>query len=132
MTVIRLTGWEPTPQPVFELLYGETRPSVMWYAMWLVVLLGPIVEELFFRGLAYTALKRRLGIGWAMVLSAFVFSLLHLDPVGFVPIMVLGVLLAYLYERTGSLVTPMVVHVVHNSLMVGIVYLVRAAMQAAA
>jgi len=132
MAVVRLIGWEPEPQPVFELLYAEPRSSVVWYAMWMVAFLGPFAEEVMFRGVAYTTLKGRVGIGWAIVLSGVLFALLHVDPVGFVPIAVLGMLLAYLYERTGSLVPSIAVHVVHNSVMVGIVYLVRAAVQASA
>lgn len=132
MLVVRLSGWEPSPQPVFELLYAEERPAMVRYAMWMVMLLGPVAEECFFRGLAYTALKRRLGVGRAMTVSAFFFALLHIDPVGFVPIMVLGMLLTYLYEQTGSLVVPIVVHAAHNGLMVGVVSLMRAAIQAAA
>ena len=132
MAVIKLIGWEPEPQPVFELLYAEPRSSVVWYAMWLVMLLGPVAEEVVFRGVAYTMLKRRVGIGWAIVLSGVLFALLHVDPVGFVPIAVLGMLLAYLYEQTGSLVPSIAVHMAHNSVMVFMVYLVKVAVQATA
>jgi membrane protease YdiL (CAAX protease family) len=45
--------------------------------------------------------------------------------VGFLPIMALGLLLTYLYEKTGSLVSSMAVHIMHNVAMVILVFLAR-------
>ncbi|MBU1006915.1 MAG: CPBP family intramembrane metalloprotease, partial [Candidatus Omnitrophica bacterium] len=56
---------------------------------------------------------------------AVVFSLLHANIAGFLPIMALGVLLAYLYEATGSLVASMTVHVIHNSVIIGFVFFIK-------
>ena len=83
-----------------------------------VALVGPAIEEVFFRGFTYTAFRNRWGVRWAIVGSAALFALLHMNLIAFIPIFILGVFLAYLYEKTGSLVPSMTVHMTHNFLMV--------------
>lgn len=83
---------------------------------WLLVLLCvvvPVGEEVFFRGFLYTTLRRW---GWvrAVVFSSALFAAVHLQVVHFLPILWLGVVLALLYERTGSLVASIAVHSVNN------------------
>jgi membrane protease YdiL (CAAX protease family) len=73
----------------------------------------------FFRGFAYNAVKRKWGIPSAMALTAIVFAGLHINLIGFLPIMMLGFLLAYMYEKTGSLISSITIHMIHNALTVG-------------
>jgi membrane protease YdiL (CAAX protease family) len=118
-------GYTPPPQPVFEVFMEEKRSDVLLFLTIFVAVFGPIAEEMFFRGFMYSAIKKRLGVLTAALLSAAIFSSLHTNIVGFLPIMTLGVLLAYLYETTGSLVASMTVHIVHNSIMVGFVFFIK-------
>ncbi|MBU1006564.1 MAG: CPBP family intramembrane metalloprotease, partial [Candidatus Omnitrophica bacterium] len=113
--LLNVFGYQPPPQPVFEAFISEKNSRVLFFLTIFVSVLGPIAEEVFFRGFMYSAIKKRLGVLSAAFLSAVVFSLLHANIAGFLPIMALGVLLAYLYEATGSLVASMTVHVIHNS-----------------
>ena len=76
----------------------------------------PITEEIFFRGFIFAGLASRLGIRGAMVGSALVFSLFHMDPGVLVPIFITGFLLAWLYHRTGSLWPNIVAHAGQNAL----------------
>lgn len=91
----------------------------------LVVAAAPFSEEIFFRGFMYGGLRRRLPVWAAAVIAGAVFGLLHYtgpDSVGVVPqLAVLGVLLAWLYERTGSLWPPIILHVVNNGLALVVV-----------
>ncbi len=83
----------------------------------LVVLVGvivPIGEEIFFRGLTYGALRRVVRRPLAVVLSALCFAGVHLQPVEVLPILILGVILACLYDYTGSLVPGMIAHGMNN------------------
>ena len=87
-----------------------------------VVVVTPVVEEMFFRGFVFSGLVSRLGVGRAMVASAVVFSLFH-SPVGvwvLIPIFVTGLLLAWLYQRTGSLWPSIVAHAGQNALALAI------------
>lgn len=89
---------------------GAVNPLWVWTAM---VLILPLCEELLFRGALYGGLRRRLPLPVAMVASGLLFGLLH-DPSVILPVAVLGTMLAWLYERTGSLVAPCLVHLLQN------------------
>ena len=78
----------------------------------------PFTEEIFFRGFVFAGLVPRLGIGWAIMVSAVVFSLFHVDPRVMLPIFVTGALLAWLYHLTGSLWPSVAVHAGQNALAI--------------
>lgn len=80
-----------------------------------VVLLGPLAEEVFFRGFVFAGLIQRLGVSRALVGSSLVFALFHVDPRVMIPIFVTGLLLAWLYHKTGSLWGPFVGHAAQNA-----------------
>ena len=123
--VLNIVGYTPPPQPVFDIFIEETRSRVLLFLTLFISIFGPVVEEIFFRGFMYAAVKKHLGIIGAAFLSAAIFSILHTNMVGFLPIMTLGVLLAYLYETTGSLLASIAVHVIHNSIVVGFVFFIK-------
>ena len=123
--VAKLINYTPPLEPVYELIFKEARPLALILVTFLISLLGPIVEEIFFRGFLYSALRKSIGIFWAIFLSAFLFSILHTNALGFLPIMALGLFLAYLREKTNSLMPSIVVHVFHNSVLVIMMFIVR-------
>ncbi len=98
-------------QPVMDTLSG-IAPTV-WLLILLVVVV-PIGEEIFFRGFVYGGLRNRWGVLVATLASAAFFSALHLQVVHALPIFILGLVLALVYERTHSLVPAMVVHALNN------------------
>ena len=107
----------PPEQPLYDLFQKETSRQIVFVGMILVVLLGPVVEEIFFRGFLYNALKAQWGRRWAIVSSGLLFSALHANLIGFLPITLLGMTLAYGYELTGSLIASITIHVLHNTLV---------------
>jgi membrane protease YdiL (CAAX protease family) len=80
-----------------------------------IALLAPVVEELLFRGLLYRYLRGRLGVVVAVVLSALIFGALH---VVIPPLVVMGIVLAIIAQRTGSIWPGIVVHATNNALVV--------------
>jgi membrane protease YdiL (CAAX protease family) len=52
-----------------------------------------------------------------MIVSGALFALLHGHWMGFLPITLLGCLMAYAYDRTGSLLAPLMIHILHNSVL---------------
>ena len=80
----------------------------------------PITEEIFFRGFVFSGLVSRLGWGWALVVSAVVFSLSHLSVETLIPIFVTGLLLGWLYRQTGSLWPSIFAHAGQNALVVAL------------
>ena len=83
-----------------------------------MVLVAPFVEEIFFRGFLQQAIRRKLGEYGTIAVTAVVFAAVHMNLRFFIPLTVLGVLLSYLYSRTGTLAAPITVHALHNGLMV--------------
>ena len=122
---IKRLGWTPPAEPIQELIFGEHRRSVLILTGILACVVGPFAEELFFRGLLYTAIRQRASRLMAMLGSGATFALIHMNPVGFLPIMALGCLLAYLYERTGSLLAPLTVHILHNTILMSFAFVLK-------
>jgi uncharacterized protein len=84
---------------------------------------APIGEELFFRGFVQTRLSARWGATAGVVVTAFLFGLLHADPVQSVAAFAIGVVLGWAVELTGSIRPAIVAHVVNNLVWVGSVKL---------
>lgn len=82
------------------------------------VLFAPLFEELVFRGLLFATLRRRYGWGGAAAISAGIFALAHgYGIVGTVSVFWSGILWAWAYEKTGSLLPGMAAHMLNNLLV---------------
>ena len=81
-----------------------------------VSILAPFGEEVFFRAFLLTALVATIGRLRGMLLGAAIFAVAHMDIGTLFPIFVLGMLLSWLYLRTGSIWPPFVAHAAQNSL----------------
>lgn len=75
----------------------------------------PLAEEVLFRGFIFAGLVPRLGVNWAIITSALLFSIFHLTPGLLVPVFITGIILAWLYYRTGSLWANVAVHAGQNA-----------------
>lgn len=80
----------------------------------IVILIAPVVEEIFFRGFIYPAFRKKMGVAWGILLSSLVFALFHFEPYQIPPLLVIGAILAFIYERTRSLVPAIVLHGLNN------------------
>jgi membrane protease YdiL (CAAX protease family) len=115
-TIMNVTGLD-------DLLPKQQIPEEYFEHAWLVALIGvsvvitaPFAEELFFRGFMYAGLRRSMRIPAAALLSGLVFSMAHTDPGLVVPFTLVGAILAYTYERTGTLYGNMSVHFIFNAI----------------
>lgn len=84
----------------------------------MLALVPGICEEVLFRGYAQRQFERSGSATFGIVLSGVLFGLYHLRPSQLLPLTFLGLYLAYLTWRTGSLIPAMVVHFAHNGLAV--------------
>jgi len=87
-------------------------------AGWLVLgaaIVAPVIEEIFFRGFIFAGLKTRFDWKVAAVISAIIFALNHLEPLTMFPIFVLGLLLAYMYQRSKSIWPAILMHTFINT-----------------
>lgn len=89
-----------------------------------VGVMAGLSEEMLFRGaMLRTMQDSRLGNHAVVWITAFLFSALHMQFYGFVPRMLLGVWLGYLFVWTGSLWVPIIAHTLNNSTVVLMSYL---------
>lgn len=86
----------------------------------------PFAEELFFRGVLYLWLRQRFGYWPALLVSSILFGALHGEISIGVAAAVLGMVLAWAYERSQSLWPPVIIHVVNNAAKILLLYLLLA------
>ncbi len=113
-----LFGIDADLQQAIELIYAIESPYVFFAAIASAALVAPFVEELLFRGVIYRYLKRKMVITHAIVLSSIIFSLLHLHPLSFFAIFLLGIILALVYEEAQDIRAPIIMHLLHNTFTV--------------
>ena len=77
-------------------------------------LLSPISEELIYRGLLYKRYREVGGVGRSMMYSAILFGFAHSGSIQFIYALILGAFLAYVYEKYGSLLAPILLHAAAN------------------
>ena len=92
----------------------------------LVIAVVPAVaEELVFRGVLQRNLVRLLGRHGGVCLAAALFSAVHLEFFGFVPRLLLGLVLGYLYEWSGNILVSMAAHFTQNAFQLLLLYLAQ-------
>lgn len=99
-------------------LFG-TDTIGMFGALFFIVLVAPILEEIFFRGFVYRILAKTWSVGFGSLLSALLFALFHFEFQSFIPLLLLGLLLNYNYQRTSSLWTSIGFHALNNGVALG-------------
>ncbi|MEM3086320.1 MAG: CPBP family intramembrane glutamic endopeptidase [Halobacteria archaeon] len=112
------------------------RPEFLAFAIPVAGLLAPAAEELVFRGFFHRALRAWLGRGrgpraafWsAALLSGLAWAVVHGDPVVLPIIVAFGAVLAWVYERSGSIFAPVAAHMLYNTTtLVALAFLVKPA-----
>ncbi len=81
-----------------------------------VAVIAPIIEELLFRGYLQTAFTNLMNPHLAIWLAAFIFALVHMQPMALPALMILGASFGYFYHKTGSLKMNIGLHILNNSL----------------
>jgi len=104
--------------PYIRKLEMSDSPMTYFAVLTSIIILGPISEEVYFRGFAYTVLKKRYGKSIGIILSSFLFAAVHFNLYWIIQIFLIGVGLALLFESTGSLISIVVAHSLINLLSV--------------
>jgi len=106
--------WPVADQRAVELLVNAKTPWLSAYMVAFAVVVAPLGEEFFFRGLLFATAKR-FGwpkLGWLGV--SFLFALSHFNAPTMLPLFVLALALTWLYEKTGGLLAPVLAHSLFN------------------
>ena len=111
-----LARFIPTPSnPIVPLFVQSNTLLERLLLFALTTVAAPLFEELFFRGVLFHSFRAKWGVRLGLILSAVVFAAVHPLPLGFLPIFVLGYVLATLLYRRGSLLPCMVTHAMNNT-----------------
>jgi membrane protease YdiL (CAAX protease family) len=111
--ILAAFGVEPEgniPDEVFDSL-----PLVVLVGV-LSLALAPIMEETFFRGFLFGGLRGRWGGFLAALATGFLFALAHIDPLVYIPFTAVGMLFAWGYVYSGSLLASMIAHLLFNGI----------------
>lgn len=107
---------EQKPHEIFKLLQEQSGVgAVLIWTVILTVLMAPLLEELLFRVLMQGSLERDVSPAWAMVLTSMAFVATH-QPVDWLPLMPLALMLSYCYYRRHSFLAVVVLHAVSNGI----------------
>lgn len=113
-----LRNWSKLVEEAQNTLIEESN---IWWSLLIVGVLTPLAEELFFRGALMGWMMLRRFPRWSVILlPALLFAIMHLNPVGILPIFFLALLLGYLRWATGSLWPSVALHMFNNLLVLGI------------
>lgn len=126
-----MEGWmrrsEEQAKELTELFLATSTPGGLVLNLFMIAVLPAIGEELLFRGVMLRLFRE-----WtknphiAVLVSAFLFSALHLQFYGFLPRFLLGIVLGYLFVWTRSIWVPVLVHFINNGIaVVGAWYFAR-------
>jgi membrane protease YdiL (CAAX protease family) len=120
LLVVTLLGrYLPMPQTTpFEELFKHPRDAYLMSVF--AITLGPLMEEIFFRGFLYPVLARRMGVVWGIFFTALPFGLIHMFQYGYawgvvLLIFLMGVVCTAVRAATGSVASSFLVHVGYNA-----------------
>lgn len=107
--------WPLENERAVQLIISSKSPWLSAYMVFFAIVLAPLGEEFFFRGLLFSTAKRYgwRKLGWIGV--SFLFALIHLNAPTFLPLFVLALALTWLYEKTEGLLAPVMAHSLFNT-----------------
>ncbi|HEY0065343.1 MAG TPA: CPBP family intramembrane glutamic endopeptidase [Telluria sp.] len=112
---IRLFPLSPSQVEMFKEMGSGSVGSVI-----ITCLLAPVLEEMLFRGIILRSFLRQYPRWFSIGGSALIFGVAHMNVYQFTAAFILGVFLAWLYQRTKSLLPCILLHAVYNAVLLGI------------
>lgn len=108
---------DASPQAIVKAFETAGSVPVRLLMVFAAVVAAPLTEELLFRGLVYGVCKRYTDGWFAAIASALLFATVHMHVASFMPLFALALILAAVYELTGCLLVPMLMHALFNAFM---------------
>src|SRR5450755_1192096 len=123
MTQKWVESGEENANGMLENILSIKGPASLMMAIFMVGALPAIGEELFFRGILQKLFIQVFKSAWpGIIFTGFLFSAFHMQFMGFIPRMALGVILGALYWYSGSIYTSMLGHFIFNTISVFLIY----------
>lgn len=114
--MLKSLGFDLGRQDVIQILLDPALPAPVRVAFFFLgIVTAPVVEELVFRGVALPVAVRHLGVVPAILLVSLLFAAIHWHGPSLAPLFVLAVALSVAYHYTGSILVPITMHLIFNS-----------------
>ncbi len=120
--VCSLFGVEPQPHVLIDILKEEKSFWVLGGLALFASVVGPIIEEILFRGVLYSAVRKKWGVNKGLMVTSLFFALIHFNFFQFIPIFGLGLALTWLYEKTGNLLPSIAMHALNNTVSLALTF----------
>ncbi len=104
----------PMPNWIKELFNQFLTNDIYSYIT--IAIAAPLLEEIIFRGIILSGFLKRYSPVTAVIMSAVIFGIFHLNPWQFIPAFVIGLVIGWLYWKTNSIIPGIVIHFINNSL----------------
>lgn len=115
--VIMLVALSIVMEPLLNLFPDPSIPIGRGaYMIVAIVVVVPIFEELICRGIILESVRRKWGAWAGCGASALIFGLMHVQPPLIINAVAMGLILGYIYLRTGSIFAPIILHSINNLL----------------
>ena len=114
---MQLTNQSPILSQFYDTmmeLMKELTGGPFWSSFLVVAIFAPIFEEWLCRGMVLRGLLTKMKPVWAIVISALFFAVIHANPWQALNAFLIGLLMGYVYYKTGSLILTMIIHFVNN------------------
>lgn len=108
------------PMQPTAVMITKAKQGSAWLTYACVAVALPMTEEILFRGYLFDALKPRCPDALVVIITAFVFALVHFQGLYFAPIFGFGLILGWVKLRTGSLRLPVLLHTLNNGLFLAL------------
>lgn len=102
-----------TPEMLENVLNAGNNPIVLTY----VSLIGPVLEELFYRGVLLTMLSKTMKKSSAILISALIFGISHLNLMQFWSAFILGLVCGYIFLLSEDIRLAIIIHITGNSFL---------------
>jgi membrane protease YdiL (CAAX protease family) len=123
---VQYTFTHQKPEEAAITLFTSTHDTSLIIAFtFLATIAAPFMEEFVYRGFLFNALLRYSPVWLAALVSGVLFGISHGSLSAFVPLAASGIVLAYVYYRSGSLTASMISHALFNLINVGLISLAK-------
>ena len=109
-------GYDFSSSPIIELLSKANKSGIALIFIFSAIV-APIVEEIAFRRVIFTFMARIFGSNPSIILTSFIFACMHGGIIQFLPLFILALALQYLYIKNNSLYPAILLHCIHNSII---------------
>lgn len=106
--------WLNDAYDMFVNMMQQVTGGPFWSSFLVTAIFAPVFEEWMCRGVVLRGLLTKMKPGWAIVISALFFALIHMNPWQALNAFIIGLVMGYVYYKTGSLLLTMLIHFVNN------------------